>query len=72
MTKVLFLHTTLDHDMTTIRETRDLIALLLNPHAIHLLDVNLATDIDHAQIQEITTILQDIHLLLTTFESPRF
>ena len=32
MTKVLLIHTTLHHDMTTTKETRDLIALLIDPH----------------------------------------
>ena len=59
-TKVLLLHTTLDHDMTTTKETRDLYTLLIDPHTNHLIDVTLVTVINHAQIQEITTISQDI------------
>ena len=64
VTKVLLLHTTLDQDMTTVKETRDLIAFLIDPHTDHLIDVTFVTDIDHAHIQEMITILQDIHLLL--------
>ena len=69
MTKVPFLHFTLHHDMITIRETRDLIALFIDPYTNHPINVTLVTDIDHALIHEITTISQDIHLLLTTFET---
>ena len=53
MTKVLLLHTTLDLDITTIKETRGFIALLIEPHTDHLVHVTLVTDIDHAQTQEI-------------------
>ena len=53
MTKVLLLHTTLDHDMITTKETRHLIALLIYPHTNHLIDVTPVTDIDHAHIPEI-------------------
>ena len=72
LTKVLLLHTTLDHDMTTTKETRDLIALLIDLRTDHLIDVTLVIDIDHANIQEIIIILQNIHffdLFLTTFET---
>ena len=62
MTKVPLLHNTLDHDMTTTKETRDLIALLIAPNIDHLIDVTLVTDTDHAHNQEIT-ILQSLHLL---------
>ena len=62
--KVLLLHTTLDQDMTTIKETRDLIALFIDPHTDHFIEATFVTDIDHAHIQEIITILQHIHLLL--------
>ena len=58
MTKVLLIHTTLDHDMTTTKETRDLIALLIDPHTDDLINVTPVTDTDHAHIQEITT---DLH-----------
>ena len=68
MTKVLLLRNTLDHDMTTIKETRDLIALLIDPHPNDFLDVTLVTDIDHAHIQDITIILQDIHLPLDNLQ----
>ena len=59
MTRKLLIHNTLDHDKTIINETPDLIALLIDPFTNHLILVN---DIDHAQIQEITTILQVTHL----------
>ena len=55
MTRVLLLIKTLDHDMTTINETCDLISLLIDPLTNHLIDVILVTDIDHAHIQEIIT-----------------
>ena len=55
MTKVLLLHTTLVHDLTPIKETRDLIALLIDPHTNHLIDVTPVTDIDQAQFLEIKT-----------------
>ena len=57
MTKVLLLHNTLDHDMTITKEIRDPIALLTDLRT----DIALVIDIYHARIQEITTILQDIH-----------
>ena len=64
MTKVVLLHNTLDHDMTIEHESRDLIALRINPHTGHLLDVTLVTDIDQVHIQETITILQDTHFPL--------
>ena len=64
MTRVLLLHNTLDHDMTIIKEIRDPIALLTDLRTDPLIDMTLVTDIDHARIQEITTILQSTHLLL--------
>ena len=70
MTKVLLFHTTLDHDMTTTKKIGNLIALLMDPHTYHLIDVPLVTDIDHAHIQEITLILQDMHLLLDHLLDP--
>ena len=42
--------------MTNIQETRDLLALLIDPHTGHLIDVTLVTDIDHAHIRELITI----------------
>ena len=60
--KKLLLHNTLDHDMTTIKEIRDSIALLRGLLTDPLIDMTLVTNIDHAHIQEITTILQDTHL----------
>ena len=62
MTKVLLLHNTLDHDMTTINEIHDPIALLTDLLTDPLTDRTLVINIDHARIQEKTTILQDIHL----------
>ena len=70
MTTVLLLPTTLDHDMTTTKDTRDLIALLIDPHIDHLIYVTLVTDIDHAQIQDIITILPNKHLLLDHRRDP--
>ena len=64
MTKLLLLNNTLDHDMTIINETRDLIAPRIDPFIVHLIDVTPATVRDHAHIHEITTILQDTHLPL--------
>ena len=64
MTRVLLLHNTLDHDMTIIKEIRDPIALLTDLLSDPLIDMTLFTDIDHARIQKITTILQDPHLFL--------
>ena len=64
MTRILLLHNTNDHDMTIIKETRDPIACLTDPHIDPLIDVTLVTDIDHARIQEILTILPDTHLPL--------
>ena len=64
MTRVLLLHNTLDHDMTFIKEIRDPIALLTDRLTDPLIDMTLVTDIDHARIQEITTVLQNTHLLL--------
>ena len=52
MTKEL-LHNTLVHDMTFIKETRDLIALLIDPHTLHLIEATPVTDIDHAHTLEI-------------------
>ena len=40
--------------MTIKKESRDLIALLINPHINHFIDVTPVTDIDHAHIPEIT------------------
>ena len=60
----------LDHDMKTTRETRDVTPLLIDPHTDHLTDVTLVTDIDHAHIQEITTILHAIHLLFDHLRDP--
>ena len=40
--------------MTIIKETRDLIALLIDHHTHQLVDVTLVTDKDHAHILEIT------------------
>ena len=62
MAKVLLLHNTLDHDMTTINEIHDPIALLTDLVTDPLTDMTLVIDIDHVHIQEITTVLQDTHL----------
>ena len=63
-TRVLLLHNALDHDMTITKEIRDPIALLTDLLTDPFIDMTLVTDIDRARIQEITTILQDTHLLL--------
>ena len=62
MTKVLLLHNTLYHDMTTINEIHDPIALLTDLLTDPPTDMTLVTDIDHVHIQKIKTILQDTHL----------
>ena len=64
LTRVLLLHKTIDHDMKIINEIRDPIALLTDLRTDPLIDMTLVTYIDHARIQEISTILQDKHLLL--------
>ena len=46
MTRVLLLHKTLDHDMTTIKEIRDPIALITDLLADPLIDVTTVTDKD--------------------------
>ena len=56
MSKVLLLHNTLDHDMTTINEIHDSIALLTDLLTDTLTDMTLVIDIDHARVEEITTI----------------
>ena len=56
MTIVLLLHDTLNHDMTIIKQIRDPIALLTDLLTDPLIDMTLVTVIDHARIQEITTI----------------
>ena len=66
ITKLLLLHTTLDHGMTTTKETRDLIVLLIDLHPDHLINVTLITDLDHTQIPEITIFLQDIYIFVQT------
>ena len=50
MTRILLLHNTLNTNLTIINETRDIIALFIDPHTNHLIDVILVTDIDHAKI----------------------
>ena len=57
--------------MTTIKETRDHIVLLIDPHTDHLTDLTFITDIDHAHILEIKAILQEIYLLLDHLRTPR-
>ena len=50
--------------MTTINEIHDLIALLTDLLTEPLTDMTLVKDIDHVHIREVTTILQDTHLLI--------
>ena len=64
MTSVLLLHITLGHNIRNIKEIRDPIALLTYLLSDLLIDVTLVTDINHARVQEKTTISQDTHLLL--------
>ena len=59
MTKVLLLHTTLDHDMIRINVTPGLTALHTDPHTDLHIDTTLALDTDHAPIPE-TINLQNI------------
>ena len=62
MTKILFLHNSLDHDMITINETQDLIVLRTDLLIDLLTDTILVLDIDHAHIRETIIILQNIQL----------
>ena len=64
MTRILLPHKTHDHDTTIIKDIRDPIAHLTDPHTDPRIDVTLVTDIDHVRIQEITTILQGTELPL--------
>ena len=54
MTNTLLLDNALVRGITIIKETHDLIALLIDPPTNHRIDVTLVTDIDHAHILEIT------------------
>ena len=63
-TRVLLLHNTLDHDITITKEIRNPIALPTELLTDPFTDITLVTDMYHARIQEITTVLQDTHLLL--------
>ena len=68
MTRLLLPHNTHNHDMTVIKEIHDPIAArVTDPHFDPLIDVTLVTDIEHVRIQEIRTILQNIHLPLDHF-----
>ena len=60
--KILLLHNTLDHDMTTINEIHGPIALLTDLFTDPLTDMTLVIETNHVHIREITTILQDTHL----------
>ena len=68
VTKVLPLHNTLDHDMTTTNEIQDLIVLPTDLHIDPHIDTHLVLDTDHVLIQE-TKIFLDIQ---TTFKIKRF
>ena len=61
MTKVLLLHSTLDHDMILTNVIPGLSALHTDPHTDPLIDTTLALDTDHAPILE-TTNSQNIQL----------
>ena len=61
MTKVLLLHSTLDHDMILTNVIPGLTALHTDPRRDLLIDTTLALDTDHAPIQE-TTNLQNIQI----------
>ena len=54
MTKVLLLHSTLEHDMIRTNVTPGRTALHTDPHTDLRIDTTLALDIDHAPIPEIT------------------
>ena len=60
MTKALILYSSLVHDMTIKKETRDLIALPIVSHTNLLIDVTSVTDIDHIHFLQII-ILHDKH-----------
>ena len=62
MTKTLLLHNTLGHDMINTKEGLDPTTLPTDLLIDLPTDMTLVVDIDHVRIQEITTILQDIHL----------
>ena len=62
MTKLPFLHNIHVQELTTIRETQDLIFLLIDLPIDHLTDVTLVLDTDHARIPETKTIVHNIHL----------
>ena len=56
------LYNILEQELIIRKETRDLIALPIDPHSNHLIDVTLATDIDLVQILVLeTTVLHAIH-----------
>ena len=61
MTKVLLLHSTLDHDMILTNVIHGLTALHTDPHTDPLIDTTLALDTDHAPIPE-TTNSQNIQI----------
>ena len=61
MTKVLLLHSTLDHDMILTNVIPGLTALHTDPRRDLLIDTTLALDTDHAPIPE-TTNLQNIQI----------
>ena len=61
MTKVLLLHSTLDHEMILTNVIHGLTALHTDPHTDPLIDTTLALDTDHAPIPE-TTISQNIQI----------
>ena len=62
MTKILLLHNTLDHNMITTKEIPDPTVILIDLLTDFPIDMTLVIDIDHVLTQEITTILQHIHL----------
>ena len=73
MTKVLLLHTTLDHDMIRTNVIPGLTVLHTDPPTDLLIDTTLALDADHAPIPEITN-LQNIQFTfktLNTFKTKR-
>ena len=53
MPKALLIHSSLVHDMTIIKESRDLIVHLIDPHTNLLIDVTPVTVIDHAHFLEL-------------------
>ena len=70
--KILLLHNIIDHDITNTNEIHDPIVLLIDLLTDLLTDITLVINIDHAHIQEITTILQGTHLNIDHLQDQEF